>query len=76
MDGAIFLTQMKTHLETALGLLTERERSIVKLRYFDDLTSEEIAVLTDITAGNVRVILTRALKKLAKYFENNGIRWE
>jgi len=76
MDEAMFLTQMKIHLDTALDSATERERSIIRLRYFTELSSEEIATKIGISAGNVRVILTRTIKKLAKYFEDNGIRWE
>ncbi|MCL1918267.1 MAG: sigma-70 family RNA polymerase sigma factor [Peptococcaceae bacterium] len=76
MDGAVFLSQMKTHLTAALGSLTDKERSIVMLRYYSDLTSDEIACKTGTTSGNVRVILTRTLRKLENYFKENGIRWE
>ena len=76
MDSAIFLTQLKTHLDIALGSISEKERSIIKLRYFAGLTSEEIAKEVGTSAGNVRVILTRLLKKLAKYFKDNELRWE
>ncbi|MCL1918518.1 MAG: sigma-70 family RNA polymerase sigma factor [Peptococcaceae bacterium] len=76
LDGAVFLSQMKTHLAAALESVTERERSVIMLRYYSDLPTGEIADKIGTTAGNVKVILTRALKKLANYFEENGIRWE
>jgi len=76
MEGAVFLTQMKIHLDAALSTVSEREQSIIKLRYYSELNSSEIASELGITAGNVRVILTRALKKIANYFEDNEIRWE
>jgi len=76
MDGAIFLSQMKTRLSEALELLPDKERSVILLRYYSDLSSDEIAQKIGTTAGNVRVMLTRTLKKLANYFEENGIRWE
>jgi RNA polymerase sigma-70 factor (ECF subfamily) len=76
LDGAIYLTQMKIHLTAALGLLSQREQTVVELRYFSELTSDKIAEEIGTTAINARVLLTRALKKLAKYFEHNGIRWD
>ena len=75
-EGAVYLTQMKTHLETVLKSLTERERRAIELRYYSELSSEEIAQKLGTTAGNVRVILTRTLKKIAISFEAKGIRWE
>ncbi|MCL1918660.1 MAG: sigma-70 family RNA polymerase sigma factor [Peptococcaceae bacterium] len=76
LDGAVFLSQMKTYLSAALESVTEGERSVVMLRYYSNLTSDEIAHKLGTTAGNVRSLLARTLKKLAKYFEKNGIRWE
>jgi len=76
LDGAVFLSQMKTHLFAALESVTERERSVIMLRYYSDLTTGEIAHKIGTTAGNVSTILARTLKKLANYFEENGIRWE
>ena len=76
MDGAVYLTQMREHLDAALETVSERERSIIKLKYYSNLTSDQIAEQMGITSVNVRVILTRALKKLAKHFEENGIKWE
>ena len=78
MEEAVFLTQMKDHLKKALesDSISEKERNIIKLKYFSELTSGEIAEQIGTTAGNVRVMLTRAMSKLANYFEENGIRWE
>ena len=78
METAVYLTQMKAHLKAALESesISDRERTIVQLRFNSGLTSEEIAMQVGTTAGNVRVILNRTLKKLAEYFRDNGIRWE
>lgn len=75
MDKAVYITQMKEHLTAAFCVLSERERTVVKLKYFSGLTSEEAALQAGTTSGNIRVILTRALKKLAVYFDDNGIEW-
>jgi len=76
MESAIFIAQMKMHLMNALDSVSEREKSTINLRYFSEKSSEEIAVEIGTTAGNVRVILNRAIKKLTKYFEEQGIRWD
>ena len=76
MDEAIFLTQMNTHLIASFETVSERERKIIELRYLSGFTSDEIAKEVGTSAGNVRVILTRTLKKLNKYFEDNRIRWD
>ncbi len=47
--------------------LEEEERNIITLRYFDDLDPKEIAEIIGISANNVSVKLTRALKKLREY---------
>jgi len=75
MDGAVFLTQMKEHLTAALETVSELEATIVKLSYFSGMNSDEIALSVGKSAGNVRVILSRTVKKLAVYFEDNGITW-
>jgi len=76
MDGAVFIMQMKEHLASALKSVPELESEIIKLRYFSGLSSDEIAVQVGKSAGNVRVILSRTVKKLADYFEEHGISWE
>ena len=50
----------------ALDGLKERERHIVELKYFSGLSNQEIAALEGISAGNVRVILFRAIGTLKK----------
>ena len=53
-------------LLTALDGLKERERHIVELKYFSGLSNQEIAALEGISAGNVGVILFRAIGNLKK----------
>jgi RNA polymerase sigma-70 factor (ECF subfamily) len=48
----------------ALGELTEREQSIVSLRYFAGLDSEQIAGTLEMTGAAVRAALSRALARL------------
>ena len=48
----------------ALGELTDREQSLVALRYFAGLPHEQIAGVLQMKVGTVRVALSRALEKL------------
>lgn len=53
-------------LEHAIANLSEPERLIIRLRYFDNLSIHEIALQLDMTAGSVRSRLHRATKKLLR----------
>jgi RNA polymerase sigma-70 factor (sigma-E family) len=48
----------------ALGRLTKRERAVIALKYFYDLSSDEIALELDVAAATVRTTVFRALAKL------------
>jgi RNA polymerase sigma-70 factor (sigma-E family) len=48
----------------ALGGLTQRERAAVALKYFYDLSTEEIALELGVAAATVRTTVFRALAKL------------
>lgn len=56
-------------LETLRGLKDEY-REIVVLKYFDELSTAEIAKILDKTASNVRTTLHRATKTLADALHN------
>jgi RNA polymerase sigma-70 factor, ECF subfamily len=51
-------------LASCLDRLSERERSVVLMTFYEDKQADEVAVLLDLTAGNVRVIRHRALNRL------------
>ena len=54
------------HLRAALVELTDRQREIVCLRYFEGLAYREIAAALDVTVDVVQVTLFRAKKALAR----------
>lgn len=56
-------------LQTCLAKLPKRLRNVVRLRYFDDCNSKEIAKALDLTAGNVRVTLQRTREQLRQCIE-------
>ncbi|TAH37195.1 MAG: sigma-70 family RNA polymerase sigma factor [Planctomycetota bacterium] len=53
-------------LQAALEQLPERYRTVLDLAYRDELPHEEIAARLDITPQNSRVLLSRALSRLAR----------
>ena len=54
----------------ALQQLTDREQSIISLRYFAGLKHDQIADVLKVRAGTVRVALSRALDKLRERLRN------
>lgn len=60
-------------LRKAVEQLKPKYRELVELRYFQELSYEEISAQLDITLGNVKVQLFRAKEMLAGIMQNN--RW-
>lgn len=54
------------YLLGSLEELTEKEKSVVELRYFENLTFSEIAEILCITESNAKVLHHRAIKVLRK----------
>ena len=57
----------------ALGKLTEREQSIISLRFFGGLKHEQIAQVLELEVGTVRVALSRALDRLRHRLGNRNV---
>lgn len=57
-------SEARALLSSALGGLTTKERELVGLRYFADLTYAEIAAVLGTTESNVGTRLNRAVDKL------------
>ena len=56
-------------LASILKILSERERSLISLKYGADLNNREIARQTGLSESNVGTILFRAVTKLRKEWE-------
>ena len=57
-------TDLRLTLEQALARLTTRQRTVLVLRYFEDLTEVQTADVLGIGAGTVKSITRQALRRL------------
>ncbi|WP_283139638.1 SigE family RNA polymerase sigma factor [Rhizohabitans arisaemae] len=55
---------LHVQLQEALDRLPPRQRAVVVLRYYEDLTEPEIAKILEINVGTVKSTLSRAVAKL------------
>ena len=53
-----------------LGQLTPDEQEVIKYRFFEDLSNEEIGYVMGKTTGSIRVIQHRAITKLKELLNN------
>lgn len=58
--------QLLNDLRRRLKLLSVDDRYIIELRYYDNLTHEEIAAILNTSRRNVGFIIERIIKKLKK----------
>ena len=65
-------TYQDTDLMQALDLLDERERTVIVLRFFQELKLQEIAQVTGENVNTVKTILYRSLKKLKLELSEGG----
>jgi RNA polymerase sigma-B factor len=63
-DPVLETMAARLDVREALEVLDERERSCVRLRFVEDMTQEEIAVVVGVSQVHVSRILRRALDKL------------
>jgi len=56
-------------LKQAMKVLTEREKKIIKYRYYEDLPYKEISVIMKITIGNLSFLMNRIIKKIKAEFD-------
>ena len=73
---AEYLAGLRKHLAQALHTLSQIEQTIIVHKFFKNKTSPQIAEIVGLSPVNVRVHLSRALKKLKQYFVDYNIEWE
>ncbi|MEU7899318.1 SigE family RNA polymerase sigma factor [Nonomuraea sp. NPDC049152] len=65
-DGHAEAADLRLVMRAALARLTPRQRTVLVLRYFEDLSETEIAGLLGIGVGSVRSQIYRSLERLKK----------
>ncbi|MEN3535181.1 SigE family RNA polymerase sigma factor [Microbispora sp. ZYX-F-249] len=60
------MVDLRLVMRTALARLTPRQRTMLVLRYFEDLSETEIARLLGVRVGSVRSQIYRSLERLKK----------
>lgn len=66
-------TEEKLDLYRAIDLLPEKYKSVVILKYFDDMKISEIAYTLELPEGTVKAYLNRAKTKLKSLLEEDHI---
>ncbi len=62
--------ELKEKLSESLALLTEKERMVIELYYYEDLTLKEISRVLDVSESRVSQLHTKALLKMRKKLGN------
>ena len=58
--------ELKQKLIEALDLLTEKERRVIELYYYEDLTLKEISLVLEVSESRISQLHTKALLKMRK----------
>lgn len=69
-SGAFAAADDRFELIRALGELPPRQRAVLVLRYFDDLTESEVASTLGCSIGTVKSTTSRALEKMRELVRN------
>ena len=63
-EEAVEQEELKVMLIDSLKLLTEKERRVIELYYYEDLTLKEISQVLEVTESRVSQLHTKALQKM------------
>lgn len=63
--------EMEVKFQKALLSLTEYQRTVFNLRYYDELSYEEISYITGGSVGSLKVTWHNAKEKIKEYLTNN-----
>ncbi len=63
-EEVIEKTELKKILQQALELLTEKEKKVILLYYYEDLTLKEISNVLEVSESRISQLHTRALQKM------------
>ena len=69
-ENRILKEELKTQLTEALSMLTEKEKTVVLLYYYEDLTLKEISSILEVSESRISQLHTKALLKMRKKLGN------
>ena len=65
-EDAVAEDELKKVLGKSLEMLTEKERKVITLYYYEDLTLKEISNVLEVSESRVSQLHTKALLKMKK----------
>lgn len=65
-EEVIEAAELKVKLAESLELLTEKERRVIELYYYEELTLKEISMVLEVSESRVSQLHTKALAKMRK----------
>jgi len=71
-DERIVLEDLVMRLPDALSQLSERQRNVVTLRYFESLSYDSIAERLGINVSTARSLMRHAIKRLRNWFQEGA----
>ena len=63
--------ELKTQLTEALSMLTEKEKTVVLLYYYEDLTLKEISRVMEVSESRISQLHSKALTKMRRRMNDN-----
>ena len=63
-EEAVEQEELKVMLAESLKLLTEKERRVIELYYYEELTLKEISYILEVTESRISQLHTKALQKM------------
>jgi len=70
-DEQVQILQDKEHVKFLLSKLSKRYQKVLNLKFFAELSVQEIANVLEISENNTRVLVFRALKNFHKLYEKS-----
>jgi RNA polymerase sigma-B factor len=71
-DAELSVADTRVLLDDHLSRLDQREQTVIKLRFYDDLTQSEIAERIGVSQMHVSRLLARSLRRLQQLYEDEA----
>jgi RNA polymerase sigma-70 factor (ECF subfamily) len=63
--------KIQLKLQKAIALLPEKQRAVFLLKYYEEMTYEDMAKVLNTSAGALKASFHHAVKKIEKYLQSN-----